>query len=136
MCAEITALTYTGTKSYTLCMGLGEYPYLYNLPQTVSMNVTVAITATATPQSDLATAVQESITDFLNAYKIGDDFEFADLVPYIYRDYSTSTAFIGIGNVTSIVCIAKSTSVNTFGESISIDNDERIRAGTVTVNVT
>ncbi len=132
-CIEITSVTYAGSGDYTLVMGLGDYPWLYNYPTTISTNVTVVIVQTATPETDLLTNIEASLTACLNDYTIGRDIEFSDIAKYIYVDYDTGRAFVGIESITSVSIVAKSTTITAFGDTIAIANDERVRAGTISV---
>lgn len=132
---SIDDISYAGIGSYDILIGMGTYPYLYVLPRTVSVDVTISISQTTTPETDLADSIQASVEAFLNAYTIGKDLEWSDLFLYIYMDYATSRMFEGIDTVESCIITGDGTSISTTGGLINIDEDERIRAGTVTVSV-
>jgi hypothetical protein len=121
--------------SYSVLIGLGEYPYLFNLPETVLITVSVSIHETTTPENNLTTNIENSITAFLNSFRIGDDLEFSDLAKYVFIDYSSGRTFTGVDTVNSITITDGISTISTYGEVIDIENDQRIRSGTVTVSV-
>jgi len=131
----IDEIFYSGSNSYDILIGMGDYPYLYGLPRPVPVNVAITITQTTTAPSTLATDVQSSIEDFLDDFAIGEDLEWSDLFLNIYIDYATSAMTIGIDNIGSCVINGDGTIISAPGTVINIDEDERIEAGTVTVTV-
>lgn len=133
---EINGISYVGTSTYDLLMGMGTYPCLYVTPRMVSTNVTVAIVDTATPEVGLAANIESSLTDFLDAYTIGEDLEYSDLVKYIFVDYATGRAFDGIDQITSCVVTGNSTTISSFGQIINLDEDQRIEPGSITITIT
>lgn len=132
--AKIT--TYAGSGDYTLVMGQGAYPYLYNLPLLLTADIDVTVTLTTTPETDLLDNIIASLEDCLNAYYIGDDIQFSDLLKYVYRDYATDRPFVGIDSVDSMSITCDGSTITALGESITIANDSRVEAGTVTVTET
>ncbi len=132
---EVTDLPDEVVCSYTVLIGQGAYPYLFNLPERVPVNVTLTIRQTSTPESGLALNIKASIEDFLNDFYIGVDPEFSDLVEYIYRDYVTGRRFEGIDTITGITAAGNGQTMTSFGQAITIDNDQRVAAGAVQVNV-
>lgn len=134
--AYINDVSYSGSNSYDILIGMGTYPYLYILPRTVYIDATINITATNTAPATLSDDVQTSIENFLNAFTIGKDLEWSDLFLYIYMDYGTSEMLTGIDNITTCSIVGDGSTISTPGSSIDIDEDQRIRARTITVNVT
>lgn len=132
----IDEIFYSGSNSYDILIGLGDYPYLYGLPRPVLVNVTIEISQTATAPSTLSDSIQSSIEDFLNDFAIGEDLEWSDLFLNIYMDYATSTMITGIDSIDLCTINGDGNIISSPGTIINIDEDERIRAGTVTVTVT
>jgi uncharacterized phage protein gp47/JayE len=131
----IDEIFYSGSNSYDILIGLGDYPYLYLLPRDVLVNVNITITKTSTAPSTIGTDIQSSIEDFLNDFAIGEDLEWSDLFLNIYIDYTTSIMQTGIDNISVCSINGDGSTISTPGSIINIDEDERIRAGTVTVTV-
>lgn len=131
----IDEIFYSGSNSYDILIGMGDYPYLYGLPRPVPVNVAITITQTTTAPSTLATDIQSSIEDFLDDFAIGEDLEWSDLFLNIYIDYATSVMITGIDNISVCTINGDGTVISTPGTVINIDEDERIEAGTVTVTV-
>lgn len=121
--------------SYSVLIGRGDYPYLFNLPETVNIAVAVSITTTDTPERNLEDNIEQSIADFLNSFRIGEKLEFSDLAQYVYHDFSTDRKFTGIDTVNNIQISGNGMSINKYGEEISVETDQRIRAGSITVSV-
>lgn len=139
LATEVDGYTYAGSNSYTILGGYGTYPYLYVIPTIVLVNVQIGITQTSTPDPDLESKVEESVNAYLDEFYIGDDIEFSDLIPYIYMDYATKDTtrdqFVGIENISSVIITAKGLSINGFGQTITIDDDERVEPGTINVTL-
>jgi len=134
--AIIDEIYYSGTNSYDILIGMGQYPYMYILPRTVYIDATINITATNTAPPNLSDSIKNSITTFLNEFTIGKDLEWSDLFLYIYMNYNTSEMFTGIDNITLCQITGNGITITTPGSVINIDEDQRIRARTITVNVT
>lgn len=129
----ITASSYTGALSFDIFMGKGTYPRLWVAPELQAVDVTLELVLTATPEVDLLENIEASLTAKLDAYRIGDDLEFADLVKYIYVDYATGRAFVGIDDVSTFELTCKASTISAFGSSVALDADERVEPGTVSV---
>ena len=135
----ITNVTYTGSGNYTLVIGLGKelgYPYLFNLPVSVPVTMTVSIKHGPNPDGNLRNEIIASLTAAITAYTIGKAVEFADLVLYIYTDYTYGTVFSGIDDITSIAINANGQTITEFGQTIILSEQQRARVGLITVNVT
>ena len=141
---DVTASTYTGTEAMDVCLGLGTLPKLYNLPEIVSVDVALTIVLTETPEADLEESIEDSITEFLNSFKIGETLEWSDLFKVVHHVYSShdedgqinvGQQFVGIDTVTVLEATDGVTTITTLGGEIDIEDDSRIMAGTITVTV-
>lgn len=130
---SISDISYEGINSYEILIGMGQYPYLYVLPRTILIDVSVNIQKTTTPETNLELNIKDSITAFLNSYHIGEDLEWSDLFLYIYMDYETSRMFEGIDTVNICSISGLGSIITTTGSIINIAEDQRIRPGTITV---
>lgn len=133
---------YSGPYSYDALIGLGTYPYLWIMPESVPLVVSVTIRQTLTPETGLSGRIEDSIEAFLDDYAIGDDFQLSDLVEWIFHDYvqyaedETLYRFVGIDEIVSITVVGKGLTKTTFGDTITIENDERVEPGAIHVTVT
>lgn len=133
LATKIVDSNYNDTFDLDVFLGLGNYPYLWVQPELQTADVTLTITMTNTPEPGLEDNIKQSLTDCLNDYRIGEKLEYSDVVKHIYTDYSTGRAFKGIDDVKSFIITCKSNEMSGFGDYIDIENDERVRAGVVTV---
>jgi uncharacterized phage protein gp47/JayE len=142
---DITASDYVGAFSYDVLIGMGDYPRLYNLPEIVSVDVALTVVLTETPEADLEESIKDSITEFLNSFKIGETLEWSDLFKVVHHVYSShdedgqinvGQQFVGIDTVTALEANDGVTTITTLGGEIDIEDDSRIMAGTITVTVT
>ena len=136
LAVQVDGGIYTGSKSYSILGGFGEYPYMYILPKIVYTNVNIGIIQTETPDPDLEEKIEASIRAYLDQFYIGDDIEFSDLIPYIYKDFETDETFVGIDQITSVVITASGTSILGFGQTIAVNTDQRVEPGTINVVLT
>lgn len=142
---DVTASTYAGSEAMDVCLGLGTLPKLYNLPEIVSVDVALTIVLTETPEADLEASIEDSITEFLNSFKIGETLEWSDLFKVVHHVYSShdedgqinvgQQQFVGIDTVTVLEATDGVTTITTLGGEIDIEDDSRIMAGTITVTV-
>ena len=130
----ILSSTYAGALSFDLFMGGGIYPRLWVGPELQDVDIDLQLTLTATPELNLLASIQASLEAKLASYRIGEDLEYADLVKYIYIDYTTSRPFSGIDDVSSFSITCKASTITGFGQKVVMDGDERIETGTVTVS--
>lgn len=131
---SISSSVYAGSLSFDIYMGLGEYPHLWIAPELQATDMSVVVVMTTTPETGLLDNIKASLEDAIGAYQIADQLQYSDLEKYIYRDFTTGRAFVGIDYLASqptITC--KGETIDAHGESISIDDDERVICGTVTV---
>lgn len=139
LAASISGSPYAGSLDIDLFMGLGTYPRLWVQPEVQECDVTLVIAQTSTPETGLLANIKASIEAALDDYRIGDQLQFADLVDWAKYDYvqyaanGTLRRFQGIDDITTFEVVCKSTTIDAFGESVSIDADERVTAGTVSV---
>jgi len=134
---EITSLTYTGSKSYDILIGLGNYPYLFNRPKPVPINIYVKIKKEATFEENLEWNIEQSLTAWASSFEIGDDVEYADMIKWVFRDYRNQTKnFEGIDDIVTAYIVGKGTTISSFGSKLIIAEDERITLSAITVEST
>lgn len=126
--------------SYTLTMGEGKYPYLFNEPVMVPINVDVAVRATeSADKKGVKADIIDSVTAALDQYKIGDDVEFSDVVKHVYDDSRTSKTIMDIDEITQMSLSAtidgQEFSASGFGQKIVIQNQQCAKAGGIKVEV-
>jgi hypothetical protein len=80
--------------------------------------------------------VEQSVTDFFASFHIGDNIEFSDVIQYIYNDYTTGVAFSGIDQILSVHINSGGIGITAFGQTITMADDQRVKAGTITANLT
>jgi len=130
---KILGTTYSGALSFDIFMGKGTYPRLWVAPELQAVDISLELVLTSTPEVDLLANIQASLEAKLDSYKIGEDLEYADLVKYIYVDYATCRAFSGIDDVASFDLTCKTSTISAFGQKVTLDDDERIEPGTVSI---
>jgi hypothetical protein len=130
---KILGSTYAGALSFKTFMGKGTYPRLWVAPELQAVNIALVLVLTAKPEVGLMLTVKASQEAKLAAYKIGEDLEYADLVKYIYVDYATGRAFSGIDDVAGFSLTCKSSTIAGLCQNVTMDNDERIEQGTISV---
>ena len=130
---KILGTTYAGTLSFDIFMGKGTYPRLWVAPELQVVDITLTLKLTTTPEVGLLANIEASLEAKLASYKIGEDLEYADLVKFIYVDFTTGRAFSGIDDVSSFSLTCKSATITGFGQKVTLDDDERIEPGTVSV---
>ena len=129
---DIRSVDYDGPYEYELFIGLGEMPYLYNLPEPVLVSVVGQVRVDPTAPVGLLPAIEASVSDFLNQYRIGEAIEYSDVVfKAIGLDSGTGVPFEGVDEIVSCQISAKYQMIDRFGLRIAVDSDERVRAGTV-----
>lgn len=116
-------------------IGHGSYPYLYNLPQKVAIDVYLQIYFTDAPEADLEIKIKESIRHFLDSFKIGERFEYSDLYSAVLIDHATGVPFVGIQEIKYLKAQGKGQNCDSNGQRILLDNDERIDPGVITIEV-
>ncbi|HNR57521.1 MAG TPA: baseplate J/gp47 family protein [Methanothrix sp.] len=132
----VTEIRYEGTEAYDILVGLGEWPALFNLPESVNAIVYVEIRATQTAPATLEEDLQVSIRDYLNSYRIAEDLEYSDVfINAIATNWATKQLFDGIDEILVCRIVAKDQQISNIGQKITIDSDERIRSGAVQVTV-
>jgi hypothetical protein len=130
---KILGTTYSGTLSFDIFMGKGTYPRLWVAPELQAVDISLELVLTATPEVDLLENIQASLEAKLASYKIGEALEYADLVKFIYVDFATGRAFLGIDDVAGFELTCKTSTISAFGQKVILDDDERIEPGTVRV---
>lgn len=103
-------------------------------PELQAVDISLELVLTATPEVDLLENIQASLEAKLDSYKIEEDLEYADLVKYIYVDFATQRAFSGIDDVASFSLTCKETTITGFGQKVTVDKDERLEPGNISVS--
>lgn len=133
---EVSMIRYEGVEAYDILIGLGEWPVLFNLPESVNAIVYIEIRATRTAPETLDDDIQVSVRDYLNSYLIGTDLEYSDVfINAVATNWATKQLFEGIDEVVVCRIVAKDQQISNIGQKIIIDSDERIRSGAVQVTV-
>lgn len=131
LAAKILSSSYAGDMEFDVFMMLGQYPFGWVAPETQAVDIELVLVLTTTPEVGLLASIEASLAAALAAYRIGDQLEFADLVKYIYIDYSTGRPFLGIDDVSSFEITCKGETITGFGQKITMDDDERCEAGDI-----
>lgn len=142
---DVTASTYAGSEAMDICLGLGTFPKLYNLPEHVVVDVTLQLRLTDTIELDLVDNIEESITDYLNSFKIGISMDWSDLLKVVHNKFvsqgedgeiETGDAFQGVDAVLSLSATdGDAQTAVTLGDIIDVEDDSRIMAGEITITV-
>jgi hypothetical protein len=131
---------YAGSFSYNVLIGYGTYPNLFLRPELVPIDVTLTYTPTDTPETDLDDLIKASIEAFLGDFAIGEALQFSDLYDAARIQYTAGSGFgdrfEGIDSIDSISATDGVTTITTLGETITIETDARVEAGTVSATVT
>lgn len=88
---------------------------------------------TDTPETGLLEGIKASLEAALAEYMIGEPIQFADLVKWVYINKLTGEPFRGIDDVSSMTITCKGSTIDTFGESITLATDDRAEPGTIGV---
>lgn len=132
---EITGGEDVSGGKFDLLIGHGTYPYLYNLPQKVAIDVYLQIYLSETPENNLPDKIKESIEHFLDSFRIGERFEYSDLYSAVLINHATGVPFIGIQEIHYLKGQGKGVICEGNGSRILLDNDERIDPGVITIEV-
>lgn len=128
--------SYAGSFEYDVLVGYGTPPYLFVVPEKVSIDVAISYVATDTPESDLADLIEASITAFLDDFTIGAELQFSDLYDAARMQYlgdgEWGERFYGIEEITSLSATDGVSTITALGEKITPESDQRIDPGTVT----
>lgn len=123
---KVTDVAYSGPYDYDVMIGLGDWPYLYNLPETVYVTVVVYLRLTETAPEGLTDAIEASIASYVGSYEIGRSIEYSDIVfSAIAYDFVNDEVFEGIEEIVSVDITAKNQTIDSFGQKIIFDSDER-----------
>ncbi len=94
--------------------------------------VTVTVSVTKIASYDAATVqanVQTAIDNYINSLQIGEDVVYSDLAKAIL-------AAEGVDDIVSLEATDGVTTINAFGQALTIDANEKAQAGTHTITVT
>lgn len=131
---------YIGNFEYNVLIGYGDYPNLFLLPELVAIDVVLTYTPTDTPETDLDELIEDSIKAFLGDFAIGETLQFSDLYDAARYQYTAGVGFgdrfEGIDSIDSISATDGTTTITALGQTITVESDARIEAGTVSAAVT
>lgn len=131
---EILTVVYAGSLTYDFLIGQGTYPYLYNRPKEIAMQIAVRIVKEASFEADLEWKIEQSIRAWVSSFRIGTDFEFTDLVKVIFRDYNAPRRnFDGIDDIHSCYAVGGGSMIASFGATLTVDPDEKVFLSSITV---
>jgi uncharacterized phage protein gp47/JayE len=137
----VTAPTSPAGNCYDVLLGMGDAGLLYNLPELIDVTVVAKIRLTDTPETGLVDLIKASLTSFADAYIIGENLEYSDVQRFLFNRFdSTSTdcigrPFIGIDELTEMVVTAGGHAATKNGDKITVEEDWKLRAGTITVQI-
>ena len=120
---------------------MGEAGYLYNLPELVEVGVVAHIHLTDTPETGLVDLIEESLTAFLGAFRIGENLEFSDVQRFLQNyfdptaDESIGRSLKGIDEVISLSVTGGGQAAMKNGDKILVEEDWRIEAGLINIVV-
>ncbi len=138
---KILTVTPSGNNSYDVLLGMGEAGYLYNLPELVEVGVVAHIHLTDTPETGLVDLIEESLTAFLGAFRIGENLEFSDVQRFLQNyfdptaDESIGRSLKGIDEVISLSVTGGGQAAMKNGDKILVEEDWRIEAGLINIVV-
>lgn len=143
---KIPTKVFTGAYDYDILIGMGEPGYLYEIPTKTTFSVNLNITVTDTPETDLKTNLENSITAWLDDYTIGEYVEWSDIRTICTIRYTTAmtpsekhvitssaTPFIGIDRINSLTVSGNSNNIGRDGEIITMQIDQVARTGTLSI---
>lgn len=128
----ILATSYVGFLSFDIYLAKGTYPNCWVAPELQGSDVNCVITMTSTPEVGLLTNIQASLAAKLATYGIGEKLQHSDVYRYVFTDFATGRAFVGIDDVPTFTITCKTVTVH-FGETLTMDADERVKCGTIAV---
>lgn len=130
---EITDLPYTGSEAYDILIGYGTYPNLFLRPKEVPLSIYLKIKKEASFEADLEWKIEQSLRAWVASFQIGTDFEFADMIKVILRDYLSHHNFEGIDDIISCYAVGGGAMIASFNSNLTIDPDEKIILSSVIV---
>ncbi len=122
---------------------MGTYPYLYTIPTLIPINVSIALHLTSSYETGILDSIKSSINTFLDQFTIGEDMQYSDLYNFITHEFAsrgeegeflTGRQFIGIDYIDTVSISGKASVINTSGQYIAIDPNERIEPGSIIIN--
>ncbi len=138
---KILTVTASGNNAYDILIGMGISGRLYNLPELVNVDVDLQIYQTSTPETDLLTKIETSVTNFINSLRIGERLEFSDVQRFVFNEFDPTAEdnigrpFIGIDEIASLVITTITDTITAVGERLTIETDERLEPGTITATL-
>lgn len=133
LATKITSIDYGGSSEYDVLIGLGEYPYLWNIPRKIQALVEIHIRKDMSASSELEEAIAGSVRTFLDNCAIGETLEYSDLLRCVYSDFGSQRPFSGIDEIVSCTVVCKNQILTRLGDRLEVEHDERIEPGMITV---
>jgi len=137
----ITIPTSIDGNSYDILLGMGGPGCLYNLPELIPIDISGQIVLTDTPEVGLVNKIQTSLTAFLNSFRTGQRLEYSDALCFMQNTFDPTAddyigqAFLGINEILQLTCSGGKQVASAIGDRITVEEDWRIEAGTVTITV-
>lgn len=137
----LVAPTSLAGNSYDVLLGMGEAGYLYNLPELVDLSIVAKIRLTETPEIGLKSLIESSLTDFANAYIIGENLEYSDVQRFLFNLFDPTATdgigrpFIGIDTLVEMTVTAGGQAATRNGDGITVEEDWKLQAGAITVQI-
>jgi len=139
----LTADPSSAGNLYDVLLGMGEAGYLYNLPELITVGITGKIRLTETPDTGLKDLIEDSLAAFLGSFYIGQRLEYSDVVRFVYNLFDPKAIetecvgrpFIGIDELTELIISAGDQAATQNGDRITVEEDWRLIAGEVRIEV-
>lgn len=137
----LTAPPSANGNSYDVVLGMGDADHLYNLPELVDVAIVAKIRLTDTPETDLVESIEASLTDFANSYIIGENLQYSDVQRFLFNQFDSAETdsigrpFIGIDELTEMMVTAGGQVATKNGDTITVEEDWKLRAGTISVQI-
>jgi uncharacterized phage protein gp47/JayE len=135
LATQITGITYSGSGSFSFLIGRGIYPYLYNLPERITVDVTIVVRFAETPEANLNQKIYNSIFYLLDNLQIGETLYYSDLERAIYVNSETQVAFTGIAELKACSAMGNSVLLDDLSEKLEVENDERLDPGLISITI-
>jgi len=124
----------SGSESYDILVGYGTYPNLFLRPKEVPLSIYLKIKKEASFEADLEWKIEQSLRAWVSSFIIGIDFEYADMIKVIFRDYNTPRRnFEGIDDIISCYAVGGGIMIASFNSNLTVDPDEKITLSSITV---
>ncbi len=131
---SIETISYSGSRSYDLLIGLGTYPYLWLKPKEIEVDIQITIRKEPAFESGLEWKIEQSVSNFIASLKIGDDLEFSDMVKAVFQNtLPPYQVFEGVDEIVTCYAVGKGQTIGSFGNVLQINPDEKIILSSISV---